>query len=73
MVSRGTYDKLRYKKIDPCKILRKINVNAYKVDFPPNLDICHVFNVSDLYIFHADNVGDESDARVDWQRDIPTK
>ena len=64
---RGTYHKLKYKKIGPCKILSKINGDAYKFDLPTNLDISPVFNISDLYIFHGDSVGDESEAGVDWQ------
>jgi hypothetical protein len=64
---RGTYHKLKYKKIGPCNILKKIKDNAYKVDLPIDLDLSHVFNVSDLYIFHGDDLGDDSEAEVDWQ------
>jgi hypothetical protein len=70
---RGTYHKLKYKKIGPCNILKKINNNAYKVDLPDELDISHVFNVYELYIFHGDDMGDESEAKVDWQHIIPSK
>jgi len=31
---RGMYKKNKYNKIVPCKILRKIYDNAYKLDFP---------------------------------------
>ena len=51
---------MEYNKIGLCKILKKINDNAYKVDLPPDLEISPMFNVSNLYIFHGDNVGDDS-------------
>ena len=62
-----TCHKFKYKKIGPCKILSKINGNAYKFDLPTNLDISPVFNVSDLYIFHGDSVGDDNEEGVDWK------
>ena len=49
----STYHKLKYKKIGPCKILKKINDNAYEVSLPYNLDNSLVFNVSDLHKFYG--------------------
>jgi hypothetical protein len=64
---------LKYKKIGSCKILKKFNENDYKVDLSGDLDISPVFNVFDLYIFHGDDLGDDSKAEVDWQQAIPSK
>lgn len=35
----GSHHKLQAKKIGPCRILRKINENAYVVDLPKDLQI----------------------------------
>ena len=62
---RGTYHKLKYNKIGPSKILKKINDNDYKVDLPADLNLSLMFNILDLYIFHVDDLGNDSEVEVD--------
>lgn len=61
----GTYHKLKYKKIGPYKILKKIIDNAYEVELPSGLDIYLVFKIFDLYTFHGDNTSIEKEDEVD--------
>ncbi|KAI5330287.1 hypothetical protein L3X38_029685 [Prunus dulcis] len=44
----GAYDKLKEKKIGPCRILKKINDNAYKIELPSNIRTHPTFDVQDL-------------------------
>ena len=74
---KGTYNKLKLKKIGPCKILRKFSANAYELELPSNLKNFPIFNVSDLYIFKDPGVQTEEivsgeDAPfVDWKGQLP--
>lgn len=44
----GTYNKLMPKKTGPCRILNRINNNAYKVQLPTHVKTATVFNIEDL-------------------------
>jgi hypothetical protein len=48
----GQYSKLRKRKYGPCKILRKINPNAYEVELPAHMAISNTFNVQHLSTYH---------------------
>jgi hypothetical protein len=47
----GTYNKLKLKKIGPCRILRKFSANAYEIELPSDIGISPIFNVVYLYPF----------------------
>ena len=63
---RGTYNKLKMKKIGPCKILKKMGQNAYEIELPGGIRISLILNVSDLYPY-KDN---EARAKGDDQPEI---
>lgn len=52
---QGSYNKLKEKKIGPCRILEKINNNAYKIDLPPNFQTHPSFNVKNLSEYFGEN------------------
>ena len=58
---KGTYKKLKYKKIGPCEILKKISENSYRLELPENFDVSPIFNVVDLYEFHEGEEDGEMD------------
>jgi hypothetical protein len=42
------------KKIGPCKILRKFDENVYEINFPNDVGISPIFNISNLYPYNGD-------------------
>jgi hypothetical protein len=54
---RGTYNKLKMKKIRPCRVLKKFGTNAYEIELPDGIKISLIFNISDLYPYRAEETG----------------
>ena len=54
---KGEYNKLKMKKIGPCRILRNFSTNAYKLEIPTGVGISPIFNVADLYPYVAGDTG----------------
>jgi hypothetical protein len=73
---KGKYNKLKLKKIGPCRILQKFSSNAYELEMPLGVGISPIFNVADIYPFTTDDtnhitgdkdVGDD----LQWLKQMP--
>jgi hypothetical protein len=51
---RGTYNKLKMKKIVPCRVLKKFGANAYEIELLDGIELSSIFNVSDLYPYKVE-------------------
>jgi hypothetical protein len=69
---RGTYNKLKLKKIGPCKILRKFYENTYEIELLEDVGISPIFNFSDLYPYREDDKkGFEYQKEIQWENQMP--
>ena len=68
---RGTYNKLKMKKIGSCKIIKKFGTNAYKIELPDGIRISMIFNISDLYLYKVEEAGVENEqTEVQWAKQM---
>jgi hypothetical protein len=66
---RGTYNKLKMKKIRPCKVLNKFGANDYEIELPNGIGISPIFNISYFYPYKAEEVGIGNEQPViQWTR-----
>ena len=70
------YNKLQFKKIGPCRVLRKFSANAYEIELSPDVGMCPIFIVANLYKYEGeaadDTTQDQETQEIDWVKQLPT-
>jgi hypothetical protein len=69
---RETYNKMKMKKIGPCKVIRKFGANAYEIKLPDGVKISPIFNIVDLYPYRAEGArAEEEQKEIQWTKQMP--
>jgi hypothetical protein len=69
---RGTYNKLKMKKIGPCSVMKKFGADAYEIELLDGIGISTMFNVTDLYPYKYEEAGEEGEHKeVQWTKQMP--
>lgn len=66
IIPKGEYNKLKFKKNGPSKILCKFSANAYELQLPLGIGISPIFNAVDLFPY---TVSVEEDISTQPRRD----
>jgi hypothetical protein len=71
---RGTYNKLKMNKIEPCKVLKKFGANAYEIELLDGIRISPIFNILDLYPYKAEKarIGIKPPV-IQWTNQMPVE
>ena len=69
---RGTYNKLKMKKIGPCRVMKKFGANTYEIELPDGIGISPIFNISYLYPYKArETIANSEQTMVHWAKQMP--
>jgi hypothetical protein len=69
---RETYNKLKMKKIGPCKIIKKFGANAYEIKLHNGIEISPIFNILDSYPYRDKEAREDNEqTEVQWTKQIP--
>lgn len=68
---KGKYNKLKMKKIGPCRILKRFSANAYEIALPSDLGISPIFNVADLDRYKGDDEEGIGKAEMPFTKEQP--
>ena len=62
--SVGEYNKLAAHKVGPVEIIKKINLNTYRLKLPSHIKTFDVFNVKHLVSFIGDSSDEDANLRT---------